>query len=200
MQGYYRTVVGIAVGISVLVAAGLLLWLHGTLGSDTNIAEREPTTLFSAASSSDSQTGAATQAAPSGNRFVSERYGFSIAVPSGYNIQQYEEAENARTLVFSSESAEPAFQVYISPVDAASQLQVSPELLRNRFPQLPIAQPQEVTIGKTPALAFLSRTPQLGRTREVWLYRNGYLFQVTARKQHDRWLSSIMSTWRFSAQ
>jgi len=46
--------------------------------------------------------------------------------------------------------------------------------------------------------AFYSTHAALGATREVWVVRGGFLYEVTTLKPLDTWLGEIIKTWKFT--
>lgn len=60
-----------------------------------------------------------------------------------------------------------------------------------------LEQPTNILVGGIQATAFFSTNAMLGDTVEVWLIKNGYLFEITAPKSLDTWLAKIIQTWQF---
>lgn len=132
-------------------------------------------------------------------RYESDRFGYSVEYPSDLKVVIYDEGEDGRTLLF--EPLDPAagrsgFQVFISPF---AQDSLTFEDVRAALPHLSIAEPQVALLGDgTEALIFFTEDARVGRTREAWFARGGWLYEVSTYAERDAWLAGILQTWRFN--
>ena len=140
-------------------------------------------------------------------KFVHPTIGFSLEYPENLVVNQFNEKENAKSVVFqkstddSSLSTEEktGFQIYALPFDDEGK-GLTLEKIKHDLPNVAIEEPVEAFIGEKAgepkkAWIFWIQNPKIGRTREVWFVDKGYLFEVTTYAHLDLWLAQIMSTW-----
>lgn len=126
--------------------------------------------------------------------FRSGNYRFSLLYPEALALQSYDEGSGATTFTFQNADGSQIFQIFVVPY---VQQQIEKWRFQLDTPSGVIMQPQDVLVGNTRATMFFSNDAVLGDTREVWFLKNGYLYEVTAPKALDVWLSQIMATWQF---
>jgi hypothetical protein len=63
----------------------------------------------------------------------------------------------------------------------------------NPTPQLP-----NLFANRAPATMFYGSNSIMGDTHEIWLIKDGFLYEVMTYKQLDSWLAPIMQTWQFT--
>lgn len=125
--------------------------------------------------------------------FRSDILGFSLYYPDDLFIREYGKG-NTSTLTFEDVKGERGFQIFVVPYDAET---VSAERFKMDLPSGVMKEAQEIIIDGARGSAFFSEDALVGETREVWFIQNGFLYEVTARKELDAWLAEIMQTWRF---
>jgi hypothetical protein len=125
-------------------------------------------------------------------------YGFSFKFPQELKVATFREGtEGEIVLVEDMEGGGRSFQIFINPFDEPLDI-ITPERIKEDLSDFPVEDPKQVTLGgKIHALLFYGADPALGRTREIWIIYNAYLYQISTADEHDKWLSDIMSTWRF---
>jgi hypothetical protein len=127
--------------------------------------------------------------------YTNERYGFSFEHPPKFSINEIKDGVDT-TIVFQGEKSENGFQIYILPYGGE---QITPERIRTDVPGGLKGEAVEVIIGgNIRALAFWGESPGIGKTREVWFIRNGYLYEFTAYANFDAELAAIMNTLTFN--
>lgn len=120
---------------------------------------------------------------------------FSLLVPEELSLREYSEG-NTSTFVFEDRSHDSTrgFQIFIVPYEGS---EISTERFKMDIPSGVVAEPQDIMIDGVRGSMFFSTNAVLGETREVWFIKNGFLYEVTARKELDSWLSQTMRTWKF---
>ena len=121
-------------------------------------------------------------------------YGFSLLYPKDLTVSTFDEGGGARTITFQNIVEVKGFQIFIVPYQGE---QVSMARFHEDEPSGVMEQPTNILVGGTNATMFFSTNAALGNTIEVWVIKNGYLFEITAPKQSDVWLANIMQTWKF---
>lgn len=127
-------------------------------------------------------------------RYYNERYGFSFSAPSGARIHERKEGPDAATIRIEDEQKGMGFQVFVI---AYSGKTISDERFRMDLPSGVRNQEEAILLAGVPAVAFKSTDTLLGETREVWLLREGYLYEITAPISSEAWLQEVMLTWNF---
>ncbi len=120
-------------------------------------------------------------------------FGFSFQIPGELQLREYSEG-NTTTLVFEDKESGLGFQIFVVPYEGT---EVSAERFRMDTPSGVMAEPRNIIIDGVEGSMFFSMNALLGETREVWFIHNGFLFEVTVRRELDEWLSKIMNTWEF---
>jgi hypothetical protein len=118
---------------------------------------------------------------------------FSLYYPDDLIVREYGKA-NTSTITFEDEDGERGFQVFVVPYEGEA---VTAERFAMDIPSGVRLEEQQIFIDGVPASIFFSKDMLLGETREVWFVHNGFLYEVTAHKTLDAWLSQIMKTWEF---
>ena len=130
--------------------------------------------------------------------YFSQDYGFSLAYPAELDLGQFYDNPDGDLIVFQSrqkEKEKTGFQIFITPYSGSV---ISREIILRDLSSTIIEDPQEAIIGDgTRALIFWSESPKIGKTREVWFAKNGYLYEITTYAPLDSWLANILSSWRW---
>lgn len=120
---------------------------------------------------------------------------FTFSYPSELTVSEFTEVGGAKTLVFEEPGTERAFQMFITPFMGTS---ITDSTIRAHVSSGIIEDPQEVVIGDgIRALVFWSEVTIVGRSREVWFIKDGYLYEVTTYAALDEWIASILNTLHF---
>jgi len=121
------------------------------------------------------------------------KYNFKLVHPAELQVTETEN-NGTFTVVFANSDATEAFQIFITPYAGWF---VSEERIAMDIPSGKIENPVDVLIDGVKGTIFFSEHAAVGETREVWFLHGDYLYEVTAPKLLDEWLSHIMTTWRF---
>src|SRR3989344_1186592 len=108
------------------------------------------------------------QAPSSNNQYKNDQFGFSFGYPEGFNISAFDEP---------------------GPI--------TKERILKDIPDMVISNEKEILVGGERALSFTSKDELGGETREIWIARGGYLYQITGYKNFEKELLEIMGTWKF---
>jgi len=126
--------------------------------------------------------------------YKSNEYRFSLVYPEHMRVTEHQEPGRARTIVFQNPEEGLGFQIFIVPYGIDK---VTPERFKIDVPSGVMKEPTNTTVDGVFATKFFSEDAALGETREVWFIHNNFLYEVTAPKQLDAWLTNILSTWKF---
>lgn len=136
----------------------------------------------------------APQQLANGNKFYLNRLlKFSVVYPGNLDVQEYGQG-NTSTIVFEDVSTQEGFQVFVVPYE---EQVVSDERFKMDVPSGVMKDPVDILVDGVRATMFFSHNSLLGETREVWFIKDGFLYEVTARKDLDGWLSEIIRNWKF---
>ncbi len=192
-QRYILWLIG-AVCLAVLVC---LMYMHHFAWSSPqdSVAGEQAAPGFSSASGGTSTSGSAPRAAPEGMReYRDEVRHISFFYPNTLATKSYDEGGGAVTITLQDTVAAQGFQIFVLPYASA---QVSRERFIQDVPSGVMSSPRDIQIGGAMATSFHSTNALLGDTAEVWVIRNGYLYEITAPKPEATWLSQILQTWQF---
>lgn len=125
-----------------------------------------------------------------------EEYGASFLIPPDFTVGNFPDGEGEVFVIQNAEKLQ-GFQVRIMPHDESGPL--TAERIRQDLPSLEMRQVEEVLLEGQPAgVAFLSDSEVFGgNSREVWLVKDGRLFQISTYKSLEPLLLRVFSTWEF---
>lgn len=131
------------------------------------------------------------------NLYADSQYNFSFQYPKSFTATKFSDQEDTSTILVQGEGGKTGFQIFISWFDEPGP--ITKERILQDLPDLTIKNPeQRVLKNGIPALIFFSEEASLGKTREIWFVKDGYLYQVTATKEIDSLVAQIVGTWRFT--
>jgi len=130
--------------------------------------------------------------------YKNDTYGFSLQYPDGFSVGDIPESDGTRTILLQDTSAGVGIQIYISPfIDEDTIL--TPERIARDIPGITVESPSPVSIsGRSGGIAFISRNPLFGVSREVWFVYRDHLYQLSTYITQDPLMEVILSTWKFS--
>ncbi len=113
-------------------------------------------------------------------------YGFSFYYPKDFTLQTFPAAGGDLTLV-QSPTHNMWFKIYVSPFNEPGPL--TKERIQIGLPRLVIEDFREYWLKDgAPAVLFSSEDPVDGETRELWLIREGHLYQISMHHPDEEWL------------
>ena len=118
---------------------------------------------------------------------------FELTYPDTLTKRVFSNA-NTSTFTFEEDEGDKGFQIFVVPYKGDT---VSEERFKMDVPSGVYLEPKDIVIDGARGVAFYSKGPILGDTREVWFIHEGFLYEVTTAKVLDSWLAEIMSTWHF---
>lgn len=182
---YQGTAVGVAI-LAVFLAANYFVRPKSTFPASAGPV---------AAISSVGATSSLASPSASMTEYRNLQYGFSLFYPNDLAVSSFGEGNGASTIVFQNTTEVRGFQIFVVPYTEA---QISEERFRKDVPSGVREHPVNILVGGVPAVMFFSKNAILGDTVEVWVIKNGYLFEITAPKPLAVWLANIMQSWVFS--
>ena len=123
---------------------------------------------------------------------------FSFKFPEGYATSSFPADNGGRTLVVQKPNENIGFQIVITPFDEPDS-SISKERIIKEIPDMEVLEPQEVAVGGgKDGLAFVSKNPFFGVSREVWFMFKGNLYQLSTYLSQEKLLQAILETWKFN--
>ncbi len=111
-------------------------------------------------------------------RYESEQYGFAFSYPQDLLIEEFDEGGGRTTLVVHWPDSQVGFQLYVTPHTDET---ISGDIIRRDVGSAAIVDLREEDLRPDLRVAtFLSESPLVGRTREIWFLHKGHLFEATA--------------------
>lgn len=126
-------------------------------------------------------------------RYRSEEYRFSLFYPAHLAVQEYDEVGGARTIVFQDAETAEGFQVFIVPYRNPG---IVPRRLMKDVNGV-IEDMATSSVHGVCARSFVSKKPLLPSTAEVWVPKDGHLFEITVYEGQEALLSEVVNSWRF---
>ncbi|HYF12910.1 MAG TPA: hypothetical protein VD928_01260 [Candidatus Paceibacterota bacterium] len=154
----------------------------------------EPQSAASAISAPQASTSEHPPVSGNTREYRSATHHFSLQYPKDLAVKEFEEGGSAMTVIFENVEKGEGFQIFIIPYNES---QVSEERFRQDIPSGIRKGLTDVTIDNAVGAAFYSEHEILGETREFWFIKNGWLYEITAPKSLDAWLSKIVATLEF---
>lgn len=139
-------------------------------------------------------------------KYVHENPTFSIEFPENLEVNVFQEEGGGETTIFQKQSdaelpveQKTGFQIFVVPYEPDEPVAViTPQIINTDVPGTVVEDPIVVALpGGLEALAFFGEASGIGKTREVWIVRDGYLYEITTFAHLDSWLAQIMTSWRF---
>lgn len=128
------------------------------------------------------------------SRYRNEKFRFSLFYPSDLKVQEVPEIGGATTIVFQDSSSLAGFQIFVVPYK-------NPGIVTRRIAKdVPGGNALEratSTVAGVCATSFTTSDPVASSTTEVWIPKDGYLFEVTTYTGQEDLLNSVIDSWRF---
>jgi hypothetical protein len=134
------------------------------------------------------------QPPPGDNAYRNERFRFELFYAQDLKMKEFDEGGGAMTITFENKQTVQGFQIFAVPFGDA---QITEERFRKDEPSGVRNDMRSITIDGAPGASFYSKSANLGDTAEVWFIHGGYLFEVTTPKVEAKWLSDVMTSWRW---
>jgi uncharacterized protein YxeA len=130
------------------------------------------------------------------NVYTDSQYKFSFQYPKDFTVTKFKEGEEGDTILIQQKDGKGGFQIFIAPFDEPGPL--TKERILQDVPDMKITNAENrVLKNGVPALIFFSEETSLGKTREIWFIKNGYLYQVSTTAALDSLVAQIIGTWKF---
>lgn len=127
--------------------------------------------------------------------YRNEDFGFSVFYPEDIPPQEFVDRGPELTVLFQSGEGEPGFQIYVAPI---AEDKITPERFARDAPSGVVQEPRNIFVDGTQAVTFFGFDAKVGKTSEVWMIKNHFLYEVSTYKELGTWLQEMMSTWRFA--
>ena len=129
-------------------------------------------------------------------KYQNDRYRFSLYYPFGFQVGEFKETDDYTTIVIQNIEKRLGIQIYISSPE--ENIILSKSRIEQDIPDMTVEDPQPLQIGNSDnGIAFLSKNPSFGESREVWFMFKGNLYQVSTYISLDPLLQAILNTWEF---
>lgn len=137
------------------------------------------------------------QSAPAPEGYVkyeNTRYGFSFYHLPDSAVREYDEGQGAMTIVLQNEKLVRGMQVFVVPY---AESLITEERFKADVPSGVREDAEDTTLNGVRAVTFVSEDMLLGPTREIWIIRNGYLYEITTFKGVGNWFTPVIQSWRW---
>lgn len=143
----------------------------------------------------DAQVIAHSAPAPEGYiEYRNTQYGFSFYHTPQSRVTVYDEGGGAATITLENFAKMRGFQVFIVPY---AEPTISDARFKQDVPSGVRKNVEPTTLDGVTAVTFNSEDGLLGATREIWVLRGGYLYEITTFSGVGNWFTPIIQSWRF---
>lgn len=119
---------------------------------------------------------------------------FSLLYPEDLRVLEYDEGGGAHTITFENPGDGRGFQVYVTLYDGS---EIAPKLIERDTASGAMQNVTSATVAGVSAIAFSSTNPIMGDIYEVWIVRDGLLYEIVTYQPFDVWLLNILTSWNF---
>jgi len=122
---------------------------------------------------------------------------FSFNYPKDFTVGYFGDTESGETVLVQRSGEKVGFQIFITQFDEpASGLTV--ERIKKEIPDLEVNNPEPVNWeGEIIGLSFTGSNSFSDQGRDIWIVKNGYLYQMTTYLSEQKLLQQVLSTWKF---
>lgn len=126
---------------------------------------------------------------------------FSFEYPADLSVSSFGVAydESGETILVQDNKGKSGVQVIISSFD--EDIVLTEERIRRDIPDLAMLDVHTRTLGvgekKVEAVVFTSTNSSVGKSSEAWFVHGGQLYQVSAPRDAEYLLGSILTSWKF---
>ncbi|MGB4076331.1 MAG: hypothetical protein WBK28_01335 [Minisyncoccia bacterium] len=130
--------------------------------------------------------------------YRNEIFHFTIAIPEGFTVGELPPDENGGTAIVLQNEKGEGIQIYVVSAGETAKI-LTAEDIRRTIPDMAVENPEVVEIGREySGVAFISNNEAYeGRSREVWFYFKGNLYQISTYARLDTLLKAMFATWTF---
>lgn len=134
---------------------------------------------------------------PIQDTYTNTTLGFSLGLPDGFAVQEFEEEGGVRTVVLQDPQGN-GIQILATPLKEDIP-HLSIEMVKRDIPDMKVSDVRLVEIGEgRTGVAFKSDNEAFGgASREVWFVFRGHIYQISTYARLDELLQSMFTTWQF---
>jgi len=123
---------------------------------------------------------------------------FSFSYPEGFSVGNFGDATEAgETILIQRQGEKAGFQVFVALFDEPGTA-LTPERITEDVPGIVMQSPEPVELdGQVIGISFTSENSSFGPSREVWIAKGGYIYQMTSYLNDQVLLKQVLSTWKF---
>lgn len=127
-------------------------------------------------------------------KYTNVKYSFSLYRSPQGKITEYDQGQGAMIITLENEQKVRGMQIFVVPY-------WEKEITNERFladVKSGVRENVEKTyVDGVEAVTFTSVDENLGATREVWVIRGGYLYEITTFRGVGNWFVPIIQTWKW---
>lgn len=138
-----------------------------------------------------------TAVAPFPHLYTNAEYGFSFRYPDALHVGGNMTSNDGVTTILVQDAVQHiGFQIYITPFTDPDPV-ITAARVAQSLPDLVMRDAQEVQVGGSQGLSFLTKDASFGESRQVWIVHKSNLYQVSTYNAQSTLLEKVLATWVF---
>ena len=122
---------------------------------------------------------------------------FAFSYPDEFTAGSFGDDETGETVLLQKTGEKAGFQIYITQFDEPGSV-LTPDRIKSEVPGLPMIDARTVDFnGQVLGLSFVSESESFGRSREIWIAKGGFLYQMSTYESEQSLLAEVLSSWSF---
>jgi hypothetical protein len=122
---------------------------------------------------------------------------FSFKYPTEFTVGTFGDIEIGETILLQRAQEENGFQILISLFDEPGKA-LTVQRIQTEIPSLKMHDPRAIDFeGEVIGISFVTEDESFGRSREIWIAKEGFLYQMTTYEREQSLLAEVLSSWSF---
>lgn len=122
---------------------------------------------------------------------------FMFSYPKEFSPASFGGKEIGETVLLQKTGEKAGFQIFITLFDEPGSV-LTVERIKTDVPGIIMHDPRPVDLnGEVLGLSFVSESDSFGRSREIWIAKGGFLYQMSTYENEQSLLAEVLSSWRF---
>lgn len=122
---------------------------------------------------------------------------FSFKYPKAFTVGVFGDSEIGETVLLQKTGEKAGFQIFVTLFDEPGRV-LTADRIQSEIPGINMIDPRPVDFdGDVVGISFISEGETFGRSREIWIAKSGFLYQMSTYEHEQSLLAEVMSSWSF---